>query len=157
MANTDAEQAGQIRQAGLPQAGGAICFQARTYLDTAARPDYQSAVQLTTHQRIYQGVPVIAATQSLLYLRALASGSIRNSSIHLPANVTGSAAVFNIRKNGVTLFSTGQRPTISAGQSSVITNDLAFAVLKGDELTLDVDDPSTSGLTGPLVWTFDVQ
>jgi hypothetical protein len=59
----------------------------------------------------------------------------------------GAASVFDVNKNGVTLFTDQTtRPRILAGASEVETGILAFAVAKGDKLSVDLDSVPASGI-----------
>lgn len=71
----------------------------------------------------------------------LANGNItayRTKGITAP---TGSAAIFDINKNGSTMFTTGgNRPTVAAGATvSSLTLPDIVAVAAGDYLTVDID------------------
>lgn len=160
MAYTDANNSIQHTMSGTPSLGGAgfsEYYNLRIFTSVMQFPVLTVIPPVYTHERLYFGPAVTAAATALLYVRCLADGAIQNNAIYLPNAVAGTPAIFNIRRNGTTLFSTPQRPTIAVGQSQILTANLSFTVAKGDELTLDVDDPTTGGLIGPLVWMFDVQ
>jgi hypothetical protein len=121
-----------------------------SYLETLG-----SAAAVTL-ARIYEGALLTGAAVSLVYMRATSEGQIKSIAIHLGVAMTGTA-VFNVRVNGTAIFATGSRPTIGSGQSSVTVSALAVDVIKGDVITLDLDDPGTSGVNTPVSFMVDVE
>lgn len=110
-----------------------------------------------TLARLYEGVPLTAANQRLLYLRSTKTGPMTGFSIHLAAAMDGGDAIFNVRVNDVALFAGAGRPKIEDGDASVIVSGLDIDLLKGDEITLDLDDPGPSGVETPVSFMVEVE
>lgn len=66
---------------------------------------------------------------------------ITNISVTLGVAPTGASAIFDVNKNGTTIFSTqGNRPTVTASNTQDLTStpDVTTAAA-GDKITVDVD------------------
>lgn len=92
----------------------------------------------------------------MIYLRAIATGTITALTIYLATplapfhyNGTTAEAVWNVRKNGVALFSGAGKPVMTIGQSSVSKTGLSIAVIKHDVLVFDLE--SIDGRAGTIV------
>lgn len=61
-----------------------------------------------------------------------------------------SNAIFQAKLNGVTLFASDQRPTITPGTYQVEKSNLNQAVLKGDTFSFDLSEIGSGGLSQPI-------
>jgi hypothetical protein len=114
---------------------------------------------IVTQSKIYllpsNAKTIRVARMQMLYMRALATGTITSIAIYLSAPlaplVTGGTAeaIFNVRLNGSALFTGANKPTLADGAESVTKTGLSIAVNKFDVLVLDLE--SIDGRAGRSV------
>lgn len=76
-------------------------------------------------------------------------GIIREIRLYI-TSPSGGTSVWNVRVNGVAIWTGGARPDIVAPAIGVIKTGLTTAVLKGQIIRLDLEDPGVSGVLLPI-------
>lgn len=113
---------------------------------------------IITHEKLYEGLRLQRTTLSVMYLRVVASGTIKNIYLYVGENIVSGSAIFNIRLNGVTQFSGVNRIFVNAPGNTGSKTGLAIAVTKGDVIQLDLEDPGASfTVAAPVVMLIDVE
>lgn len=102
------------------------------------------------------GKSIQKALSQMIYLRAIATGTITALTIYLatplaPFHYNGATAeaVWNVRKNGTALFTGGDKPQMSIGNTGVAKTGLSVSITKGDVLCVDLE--SIDGRAGTMV------
>lgn len=73
------------------------------------------------------------------------------------ATVNFQTAIFNVRVNGSPLFAGGSRPEILAGGDAFVeVTGLSEAVLRGDLITIDIEDSPQGGVSN-IVWQVEFE
>jgi hypothetical protein len=67
-----------------------------------------------------------------------------------------SAAIFNVRKNGVQLWTGAQRLEIAAGQQTATKTGLSIAGARGDMLRLDLESIGSAAAFAPITLILDI-
>lgn len=103
------------------------------------------------YERIYDK-NITTAASGVFYLRSPFTGTaiINELLIWLGANVASGSVIFNLRVNGSAKFVGDARPKINTGESSAAKTGLSFPVVKGDIITVDIDQINSVGITAPV-------
>lgn len=101
----------------------------------------------------YQGVVpegvAVAAARRLAQFFPLA-GTLTTVEIAVNVANSGGATVFDVRKNGVSIYALpGDRATIASGQRSVVQTGLNIVTALGDVISVHLISWPTGGLVGP--------
>lgn len=127
---------------------------------TASKSDHTHGspakpIQTVTFQRL--GTLSVGTGTTRWYAnRAITLVSVR-ASVGTPS--AGSAAVFDVNKNGTTIFSTqANRPSVAAGANTALSGTFSTSALaQGDYLTVDTDDPgSTPAASATVIIEYSV-
>lgn len=77
------------------------------------------------------------------------NGTIKEIRIYV-TSPSGGTSIWNVRVNGVAIWTGGARPSITAPALSVTKTGLSIAVSKGNIIRLDLEDPGVSGVLLPI-------
>lgn len=89
-------------------------------------------------------------------MEAGADGILRNVYLH-NRGAFGGFWYFNVRHNGVGLWTGANRLTLSPITPADEKQGLNIAVEKGDSLVLDLEQKGLGSTFGPLIWIVDIE
>ena len=104
--------------------------------------------------KIYEGEDLSGPTLDVMFLKGF-QGTLKNIFLYLGGNVADDA-VFNLTKNGISLFSGTDRIIISAAANSVSKTDLAIEINQGDVLFLDLEECGEAGVSAPITLVLQI-
>lgn len=90
-------------------------------------------------------------SRQIFYLRAPFTGSISRFDVWI-GSASASDVIFDIRKNGVAVYSGGSRPIITAGLSTVSKTSQNVTVNRGDIITVEIQ----GGLPMPMTFEMEI-
>lgn len=95
----------------------------------------------------YKGSPLVMPTLGLIEIPAPVSGTLKNIYLFLSSDAPAlGSLIFNLRKNGVQLFTGAERLVVPSGTRAAQKTDLNIAVMKGDDiLRLDLEQTANVG------------
>jgi hypothetical protein len=136
-------------------------FQDRDFADDADVSLYTNNIvglAYYPHQRSYEGSPLASVTNSIIQFRVMRSGFIRNAYLWLK-EVTGSGtSYYNIRKNGVVLWTGADRLAVTSGSFAPSKENLSIAVVRGDLIILDLEQYAAGQIHyGPITVLVETQ
>lgn len=113
---------------------------------------------MTVHQKLYEGSRLTRVTLGLMYFRISKTGTLKTISLYVGADILIGSAIFNVRIGGVSQFAGASRFIFDSSNPNTVTKTgLSIAVTKGGIVVIDLEDPGTSGVTGPVTAIFDVE
>ncbi len=101
--------------------------------------------------KIYDGNDISGAVPNVVYLPILKNGTIVSIDVLTDLNVSGANAVFSVSKNGAVI--SGLSPTIAIGSRIGTVSGLNIAVVKGDEIILNL---VSGAVSSPITFNLDV-
>lgn len=100
-------------------------------------------------QRIFEK-NITRITPGVMFLRTPFSCTITGINIWIGGSNEFQSQIFNLRKNGVAQFSGSDRLIIPAGETSIEKTGLSISITKGDQLSIDLDALSITGVPAPI-------
>ncbi|HEX8248962.1 MAG TPA: hypothetical protein VF599_12365 [Pyrinomonadaceae bacterium] len=100
---------------------------------------------------VYTGGSLSGATSGVIYVPIMKDGTLKAVDVKTDENVVGANAVFALYKNGVEISGAGV--TINIGSKIGTTTGLNVALVKGDEIVLNL---VSGGVSSPVTLNLDV-
>lgn len=101
---------------------------------------------------------ISSTNNTLMYMRSEHTGTITAVRVWVASEaITSGSFRFNVRKNGVGFWASGDQIALSAGVSSGAKTGLNIATVKGDVLVLDLAVLGTGSINAPVVWMVEFE
>jgi len=120
--------------------------------NTITPPPTVVVLPLLPHSKTYEGNTITSARTGVIFLPVPQNATIELFRIEVGATLSGDAT-WNIRLNSSALFADIDRPVIGTGSKSIEKTGLSIAVIRGDDLWLDLPICPISGVSIPIVFT----
>lgn len=102
------------------------------------------------------GSELSRVTLSLMYVPVTVTGTLKGVYLRVGANLPAGSAVFNIRKDGVALWTGDERLEITSGNYFTTKTGLNISVTRGMRLDLDLEVYPDGGMDAPVTLILDV-
>lgn len=165
MANTDQFTTGILNEVYFGQPGNNNTFYREGIIGTRVTmpgTEQSAGPMIERYQRIFiiadpfgpNAARFTKPISNLLFFRLMVDGPIKEISVFVgQANARGNW-YFNVRQNGVALFSGSNRLLIPSGTGGeAIKTNLSIPGSNRDEIRLDLEETGGGSLQGPIVFT----